>query len=85
MTGRPPRPVSGDRSVQATVTAFDSATGAGAAVTDTGAVLRFDSAAFARSGLCSLRPGQRVRCTLDERAVPIAVTVWTLPAPGAAG
>jgi cold shock CspA family protein len=66
-------------SVQATVAEFDEATQGGTALLDDGTTVRFDAAAFAVSGLRSLRLGQRVRIDHDEDDRVVRVTLITLP------
>ncbi len=67
---------------QGTVATFDAGTGCGDVLLDDGLRLPFDGAAFARSGLRSLRFGQRVRLEIDgsgdDRTI-VALTVVTLP------
>lgn len=54
---------------QATVHRFDAERGCGEVITDTGRVLAFDSAAFARSGLRLLRLGQRLNIDLGPEGI----------------
>lgn len=67
---------------QGTVATFDAGTRCGAVLLDDGLRLPFDGAAFTRSGLRSLRFGQRVRLKIDgsgdDRTI-VALTVVTLP------
>jgi hypothetical protein len=67
---------------QGTVATFDSRAESGTVLLDDGLQLPFGARAFARSGLRSLRLGQRVRLELagsgDDLRV-IALTVVTLP------
>ena len=67
--------------MQATVLSFDPATTAGTVVTDEGAVVAFDAAAFAAGRLRLLRPGQRVRANLSSSGTITALTVSTLEDP----
>lgn len=62
---------------QATVRHFDLATRSGDVLLDDGQVLRFDAAAFDRSGLRLLRLGQRVRLDFDEAGAVSLVTIAT--------
>ena len=57
---------------------FDPATGAGTVLTDTGARLEHDGAAFAAGGLRLLRPGQRVRLETAGGRI-VRITLVTLP------
>lgn len=69
------------RSVQATVSRFDAATGDGAVLLDDGRELDFPVAALAGTGLRMLRPGQRVRVELagaGERPVVQHLQILTL-------
>jgi cold shock CspA family protein len=68
--------------IQATVAAFDADSGSGSVLLDDGLQVPFGAGAFARSGLRSLRLGQRVRLEMDEshdRQTIRALTVVTLP------
>lgn len=68
--------------MQATVSAFDPASGTGRVLLDDGIELGFTGEVFRASGLRHLRPGQRVRIevagTGGERRVG-AVQILTLP------
>jgi len=67
---------------QGTVATFDAATSSGAVLLDDGLQLAYDAAAFARSGLRSLRLGQRVRLEIEDHGPDrrvTALTVVTLP------
>lgn len=57
--------------MQATVHAFDPATGQGSVLLDDGRRVPFDTSAFERSGLRLVRLGQRVTIELSEE--PLAV------------
>jgi len=46
--------------MQGTIASFDLDTGGGTLLLDDGTELAFDTAAFEKSGLRQLRPGQRV-------------------------
>jgi len=70
--------------MQATVRGFDPATGSGSVFLDDGTVLGFGPAAFARSGLRLLRPGQRVAIGCDPGGAIVGLTLATFPLPGAA-
>lgn len=50
-------------------------------VTDAGTTIAFDIDAFVAGGLRLLRPGQRVRLTLSEDGLVVALTVSTLEQP----
>ncbi len=58
-----------------TVRNFDPVTRAGDLLTDQGEVVEFGSAAFDRSGLRLLRPGQRVTARLDSAGLVDVVTI----------
>jgi 2-phospho-L-lactate guanylyltransferase len=60
--------------MQATVSSFDPDSGAGTVLLDDGVELGFDPAAFARSGLRLLRPGQRVRVVTAGSGVDLMVS-----------
>lgn len=70
--------------MQGTVHTFDDATGSGTVLLDDGSALPFSGSAFAASGLRMLRPGQRVRLTVegegDDRTV-VFLTIVTLAGP----
>ena len=67
------------RPVQATVRAFDEASGSGSVLRDDGVELPFGAAAFAASGLRLLRLGQRVRIETDEVGQRVtSLTILTL-------
>jgi hypothetical protein len=70
--------------MQATVRGFDPATGSGSVFLDDGTVLGFGPAAWARSGLRLLRPGQRVAIGCDPDGAIVSLTLATFPLPGAA-
>ena len=55
--------------MQGTVSAFDATTRSGRVLLDDGVELAFPAEALAGTGLRLLRPGQRVRLTLDGDAV----------------
>lgn len=63
--------------VQATVLTFDSKDGSGSVLFDDGRALPFPGEVFLASGLRLLRPGQRLRVTLDDDCVS-ALTIVTL-------
>ena len=70
---------------QGTVATFDAGTGSGSVLLDAGLRLPFGAVAFGRSGLRSLRLGQRVRLEIDggeDDQRVIALTVVTLPLRG---
>ncbi|MDQ1726691.1 MAG: 2-phospho-L-lactate/phosphoenolpyruvate guanylyltransferase [Frankiaceae bacterium] len=70
--------------MQATVKNFNAATGEGQVLLDNGRELPFPGSAFTRSGLRSLRPGQRVRLRTSgdaESLVIEAITIATLAFP----
>ena len=58
--------------MQATVHRFEESTGTGSVITDDGLVLPFDLAAFVRSGLRRLRPGQRLSVELMDDGTAVA-------------
>ncbi|HEX5493663.1 MAG TPA: hypothetical protein VFX70_03690 [Mycobacteriales bacterium] len=62
--------------VQATVRAFDPATGTGSVLLDDGREIGFDRAAFAAGGMRLLRSGQRVRLDIVDGRV-VLVTIHT--------
>ena len=67
---------------QGTVASFDVATRTGAVLLDDGLRLPFDAPVFNRSGLRTLRFGQRVQLELgggDDHRVVTALTIVTLP------
>lgn len=73
------------RPAQGTVASFDASRRSGVVLLDDGLQLPFSATAFARSGLRSLRLGQRVRIETagsGELMVITALTVVTLPPPG---
>lgn len=51
--------------MQGTIATFDLGTRSGTLLLDDGTELAFDSAAFEKSGLRQLRPGQRVTIDAD--------------------
>jgi len=67
------RPMLG--SMQASVHIFDEETGAGSVVLDDGHEEVFAAEVFARSGLRSLRVGQRVSIDVDDDTV---IRVWVV-------
>jgi cold shock CspA family protein len=67
--------------MQGTVRSYDADTRAGSVFTDDGTVLEFDAAALAGSPLRLLRPGQRVRLSLDPAGAVAALTLATFPLP----
>ena len=71
--------------MQATVRSFDPVAGSGSVFLDDGTVVAFGSAAFARSGLRLLRPGQRVAIRCDPGGAITGLTLATFPLAGAAG
>ena len=71
--------------MQATVRSFDPVAGSGSVFLDDGTVVVFGSAAFARSGLRLLRPGQRVAIRCDPGGAITGLTLATFPLAGAAG
>lgn len=58
---------------------FDPESGAGSVVTDQGDVVTFPGAAFERSGLRLLRPGQRVSVSQDAAGGVVLVTIVGFP------
>ena len=66
--------------MQATVFTFED-DGSGTVVFDDGHQEGFAPAAFRRSGLRFLRPGQRVRLRRDAEGTIEALTIATLPEP----
>lgn len=60
---------------------FDTETHSGSVILDDGTALDFAPKAFLASGLRLLRPGQRVRLRLSERAEVTLVTIATLADP----
>jgi 2-phospho-L-lactate/phosphoenolpyruvate guanylyltransferase len=68
------------RSVQGTVSAFDVRRRHGLLLTDAGAELAFDPAAFDRSGLRLVRPGQRLVATCTADGTVTAVNLLGLSA-----
>ena len=67
--------------VQATVRTFDETTRCGDVLTDDGATISFDAAAFDASGLRLLRLGQRVRLRQDDAGRVRSLTIATFPDP----
>jgi 2-phospho-L-lactate guanylyltransferase len=67
--------------VQATVRRYDERSRSGDVLTDDGAVIEFDAAAFDASGLRLLRLGQRVRLEMDDAGTVRSLTIVTFPAP----
>jgi len=67
--------------MQGTVRSYDADTRAGSVFTDGGVVLEFGAAALAGSPLRLLRPGQRVRLSLDPAGGVVAITLATFPLP----
>lgn len=67
--------------VQATVRRYDEVTHKGDVLTDDGAALDFDAAAFETSGLRLLRSGQRVRLKIDDAGRVRSLTIATFPDP----
>ncbi|HVT65289.1 MAG TPA: hypothetical protein VHD81_09055 [Mycobacteriales bacterium] len=67
--------------LQATVRHFDESTRCGDVLTDQGAVIEFDAAAFDTSGLRLLRLGQRVRLEIDDAGRVRSVVIATFPDP----
>lgn len=67
--------------IQATVRNFDAATRCGDVLTDDGAVIEFDAAAFDSSGLRLLRLGQRVRLEHDDAGRVRSLNIATFPDP----
>ncbi|MEJ7707453.1 MAG: hypothetical protein WKF82_09400 [Nocardioidaceae bacterium] len=67
--------------MQATVLTFDPVDGSGSVVLDDGRALRFSGEAFRRSELRLVRPGQRMRLTVDAEGVVQALTIVTLADP----
>ena len=71
--------------MQATVSAFDAGSRAGAVLLDDGTELRFDAAAMTGNGLRLLRRGQRVRIETggdDTARRVVRLQIPTLPWPG---
>lgn len=71
--------------MQATVRGFDPASRSGTVFLDDGAVVAFGAAAFDRSGLRLLRPGQRVAIARGPGGAITGLTLATFPLPGPAG
>jgi cold shock CspA family protein len=71
--------------MQATVRSFDPTAGSGTVFLDDGTVAAFGPAAFARSGLRLLRPGQRVAIRCDPGGAITGLTLATFPLTGPAG
>lgn len=72
------------RAPQATVRRFDPVTRSGSVLFDDGVEMPFDSLAFDRGGLLTLRLGQRVRLVLtgdDPTSAIAALTILTLAFP----
>lgn len=70
--------------MQATAYTFDPATRAGSVLLDDGTPVPFDAAAFDAGGLRLLRPGQRVRISVEgegESRRAVFVTLQTYPYP----
>jgi hypothetical protein len=67
--------------IQATVRRYDERTRCGDVLTDDGAVMEFDAAAFDASGLRLLRLGQRVRLEMDDAGRVRSLTIATFPEP----
>ena len=71
--------------MQATVSAFDGATRAGAVLLDDGAEVAFAAGALAGTGLRLLRRGQRVRIETEGEGSArrvVRLQILTLPWPG---
>ncbi len=65
--------------MQATVSAFDATTRSGRVLLDDGVEVAFGADAMAGTGLRLLRPGQRVRLTIDdEGAGPVVRSLQIL-------
>ena len=71
--------------MQATVRGFDQPARTGSVFLDDGTVREFGRDAFDRSGLLRLRPGQRVTIRCHSDGTIAALTLATLPLPGAPG
>ena len=67
--------------MQATVRAFDPASGSGSVFFDDGTVREFGAEAFAASGLRLLRRGQRVAVRCGPSGAITALTLATLALP----
>jgi 2-phospho-L-lactate guanylyltransferase len=61
--------------MQGTIATFDSETHTGTLLLDDGTELPFPAAAFARSGLRLLRPGQRVTVEADANGSVAGVSL----------
>lgn len=59
--------------MQATISAYDASTRTGRLLLDDGVELSFPADALAGTGLRLLRPGQRVRVTVDGAGPDLAV------------
>ncbi len=68
-------------SVQATVFTYDEESRSGSVALDDGSQKLFSAAAFGVGGLRLLRPGQRVRLSVDESGEVQALTIVTLGEP----
>ena len=64
--------------MQATIRHFDSHTRGGTVLFDDGREMAFSADAFARSGLLTLHPGQRVRLQTSSDGSISALTISTL-------
>ena len=67
--------------MQGTVHRYDAASQSGSLLLDDGSELRFDAAAFARSGLRLLRSGQRVQIRVDPAGAVVGLALVTMPQP----
>lgn len=76
---RLPGTVTAMNSVQATVATFDTETGSGTALLDSGSEIVIPTEAFVAGDLRFLRAGQRVRCELAAEGTVVRVTLITLP------
>ncbi|MEU0934579.1 hypothetical protein ACIBSV_41430 [Embleya sp. NPDC050154] len=68
--------------MQGTVYTFETDSREGVVLLDDGSPVPFDAAAFDAGGMRFLRPGQRVRMTMDATGDRVVlVTLYTLPDP----
>ncbi|MGN6474768.1 MAG: hypothetical protein ACTHK4_14115 [Mycobacteriales bacterium] len=67
--------------IQATVRRYDEGSRSGDVLTDNGAVIEFDAAAFEASGLRLLRSGQRVRLEIDDAGRVRSLRIVSFPDP----
>jgi 2-phospho-L-lactate guanylyltransferase len=69
--------------MEATVRTFSPGTRSGTVLLDDGTEFAFDAAAFDAGGFRLLRPGQRVRISIEEtRVTRVAMPGAAMPGPG---